>query len=751
VRVYVNLHGGHSSGVPAVPLTLTGRRPGSKGKTLGTLLPEAGPSVLRVGDSTVDTGQRTDPRGAYTFTLPPSWAQGELVLEAIANPAHFGCTGVCVARSRFTLSGIHFRRISTVHIWPLALTLGRRFPAPTGGKPVTNPASRYDAARVTTPLELDVLPYVGGADVADIAGATSVSQETCAAQGDPACTAVAEPIVAGTPRGRVLRQALLVARLARWGDDNPAGSSVLTQGLLGAASGDLRGGTLPGALFTGARALGYADVARPFGAIAHGLGHALGRRHASACGGGGGEGGQLADDWPPDQRGAIQGIGLDTRAGSGGSRGPYRPIAPGAAGGPAEWLDLISYCAPFNDRASWISPRGWGQLLAAGTTPAAVGASQRPPIRPTPVAGNARGFLRVVAVPEGDDGAPVIVDIARVRVPGPAAAADSPYRLEALDKDGKVMSSVPMRVGRVLDGDATFLTGEVPVSGVTAIVVRGPGARIAARTRSAHAPSVTLPTPKRRADGVLVRWSAKDADPGDHLTTAVQLSLDDGKSFRTFFVGRAKGSVVLPSVLFTKTAKARVRVRVDDGFILADLTSQPFAMPGARPRLRITDPIGGASVRADALLYLRGEAIAAGLRRLSGGALRWFDGGRQVGTGAATSVGGLSPGRHVLRLVAHDGKRSASAIVRVNIVRVRPQFLALSAPAKIGKGTREILLRVAASVSSKLTVNGEVVGTAGPAAKTFRVGVRPGAKALTLAVGLRSGPLAASRTLTIAR
>jgi hypothetical protein len=58
---------------------------------------------------------------------------------------------------------------------------------------------------------------------------------------------------------------------------------------------------------------------------------------------------------------------------------------------------------------------------------------------------------------------------------------------------------------------------------------------------------------------------------------------------------------------------------------------------------------------------------------------------------------------------------------------------------------------VAASVSSKLTVNGEVVGTAGPAAKTFRVRVRPGAKALTLVVGLRSGSLAASRTLTIAR
>src|SRR5215831_18061281 len=59
----------------------------------------------------------------------------------------------------------------------------------------------------------------------------------------------------------------------------------------------------------GDKPLSVVESTVPRKSVAHELAHGWGRPHAStACKGG--DNGQVGEDWPPDQRGYIQGIGV---------------------------------------------------------------------------------------------------------------------------------------------------------------------------------------------------------------------------------------------------------------------------------------------------------------------------------------------------------------------------------------------------------------------------------------------------------
>ena len=104
---------------------------------------------------------------------------------------------------------------------------------------------------------------------------------------------------------------------------------------------------------------------RPLTSTAHEFMHLLGFQHASPCGGGG-SGGEADADWPPDQQGYIQGVGLDRRPNSAGA-GLYKIIAAGV--GNAQWYDLMSYCANIDDSDSWISTINWTKFVQERSTP----------------------------------------------------------------------------------------------------------------------------------------------------------------------------------------------------------------------------------------------------------------------------------------------------------------------------------------------------------------------------------------------
>jgi hypothetical protein len=103
-------------------------------------------------------------------------------------------------------------------------------------------------------------------------------------------------------------------------------------------SGDIRSGHLNSVFIV-------QDEFRLRTSVAHELGHKLGRKHASAAGGA-----ANPEDWPPDQLGYIQGIGVDV------DTGDLKFTIPPAT----EFFDFMGYSA--NDTTAWNSPRGWNHM-----------------------------------------------------------------------------------------------------------------------------------------------------------------------------------------------------------------------------------------------------------------------------------------------------------------------------------------------------------------------------------------------------
>ncbi len=131
------------------------------------------------------------------------------------------------------------------------------------------------------------------------------------------------------------------------------------------------------------------NALRPLTSVAHELGHKMGRNHASfACGAGDVDNNGPAENWPPDERGLLQGVGVDRRS----LRVLFPDRTGGMLGGP--FFDYMSYCANgsnSNDPDAWISVRGWQEMMQAvaigapGTRPLrAVSARQRPAVPAVP-------------------------------------------------------------------------------------------------------------------------------------------------------------------------------------------------------------------------------------------------------------------------------------------------------------------------------------------------------------------------------
>ena len=82
-------------------------------------------------------------------------------------------------------------------------------------------------------------------------------------------------------------------------------------------------------------------------------------------------------------------------------------------------------------------------------------------------------------------------------------------------------------------------------------------------------------------DGWLVRWSATDRD-SDTRHATVDYSADGG---RTVCDGPSRGRTVVPSTVLQRSARARIRANVSDGFA------------GRGGRLRATLPAGRVVLR----------------------------------------------------------------------------------------------------------------------------------------------------------
>ena len=288
-----------------------------------------------------------------------------------------------------------------------------------------------------------------------------------------------------------------------------------------------------------------------------------------------------------------------------------------------------------------------------------------------------------------------------------------------------------------------LLEATVPMLPAAAsVAISAGGVTLASRTRSPHAPTVQLITPRARslvghAARTQVRWITHDAD-GGALTSTVEYSADGGRSWKVVAGDVSGTSVRLPSRALSASDNARLRVRVSDGFNATIATSGPLHTTGAPPAVTILNAGHPGRVRSGATLLLRGSAFDDADRALSGRHLSWFAGRRRVGRGSVLSLHVLHPGPTTVRLIAIDARgRSSTAELRLRVLAPPPRFLVSRAPTQLGAHARHLRLVVATTVPSVLTIAG-TRHTLGRTPRTITIAIRPGASILRIRYSLRS-------------
>jgi hypothetical protein len=746
------------------------------------LLAETGARTLTDGKCVcVTAAERADPRASYDFTLPLEWTEsggqrltlrGEVrqpagILSSFANarPVKASatsareCTG-CEGNNKLTLTDIPFTPTPNVVIAPVRMMI-------KGQADLRDPAKVFEQALNLHPggERLLVEPYQGTIDVTKEAGWTTTS---------PECKAYVDENKFGDCKNDAY-----IGRLAAWdrarGDlsDMTIGVNTQERGVADRSLFNVPYGN-PDLTATpnevSARPVAIVNDNRPLTSVAHELGHLMGRIHASkACGGNG-------NDWPPDQVGYVDGIGLNRLkapgtagrviAGAPRTPGNCATDSPPDCGGasPTNFFDVMSYCA--GEANAWIAARTWqtelgtlnrfGQRVGFGLRLfAAVQVRDSAPTGSRLAqASAAPARLHVEATVNGAGA--FITDVGPAVNAAPAPDS-SPYEAVVTDAEGTALSATPMAAssGHVEGGgQLVALAADVPFAAAArAVSVRSSGTVIATRKRSAHAPTVRVTSPKRgasiRAKGT-VRWAAKDAD-GDALAATVAYSRDNGKTWRTVYAGPDTGRAALPGAYFSASRRARVLVRVNDGFNESGAQSQTFRARGAKPQVRILPASSSKPMLNTSTLVLSGQAFDDQAQPLIRRRLTWYAGKRRIGRGTALSTSDLAPGRQRIRLVAKDRTgRSASASTTVKVVATQPQILALSAPKRVSRKARSVTLAIAVSVRAKLKVNGRSTPV-GRQVRKVKVPIKSGRGALRLRLVLSAGGRSATVPIALPR
>ena len=707
VRVYANTPRGGQP-VPGTSARLFGFDAAGNALPGSPLFPDGGSRTVPAAvTSLVSFAERTNPNAAFTFTLPLSWTgqagaspqpafatRLQAVIEPPIGSVAFRECGGCTGNDSLTLADVNYQPTCCVTVASAVLTA-------QGASLPRNITAIMTPALTLFPLQIALKPFEATIDLTD-----AVTRDASGA------AVVDRPVAA--------------ERLMAFNERTGQGEAVL-----GVLSPEL-----PDAFAAPPYGI-FSDIAdQPLTRAGRQLGHALGRPVASSSCGGSGEA------WPPDETGLIQGFGLDRRSPS-----PYRLFAtppelasgpgtlPASAGEPRAFYDLMSSCATAGngDPNTWISVKGWGDLLARwqGGGPASAARKLL----------QAAGRLHVNAALELDGS----VRVLSVRPLSPATQSggfETGYRLVVRDSSGALLAETPMRARafatRGAGAGPTILQATAPADPAAARVIEivRDGAIVARRERTAGVPTGRFLSPRRgqlvgRTRRLSIRFEAADPD-ADKLESTIEWSARGGRpgTWRTIFVGPSGGSVALPSEYFAGSSEARLRLRLSDGFNETVIPSAPFRTIHRRPTVRIESPRIGSTFRRDTRVSLSATAMDERQERISSSRLRWYSGRRLIarGNGAVVTLGGVGSRRIRAEVTDATGRRG-SATIRVRVVAVAPELRVLSAPGRISLRTRRVRLRVSSSLAARLVIHGggvrPVRAAVSAAPRVIRVPIRP--------------------------
>jgi hypothetical protein len=733
VRVFAGVASPVNGTVSNVPALLYGYHggdplPGSP------LSPDDGTHTLKYSDSPFTTClDRADPNGAYTFTLPSAWAKGIIKLRAKLEPdtdiyaAGYECgSTACAANNEMTLTNVEFEHVPSFTLTPVEMSyhsVGDVLVEPPTPKKV------FSEAVYLIPTKIH---YAGGGDNYNYAGFLSLTDEVANSDltGQERCDAALD-------------------KLEEWTENHPHGNE--TVGVF-AQYQNVCGSSLSGesdpSYHLPEDHVAYSVVAGESPRTAeHEMTHGIGRPHSGsdpACYGS--TPNQIGEWWFPDQRGQIHGIGLDTRAGSGGASAPYRVIVPSAVlpAGPlqngqgAEWVDYMSYCTKF--APYWISTQGWNdeiqdlQVFGGGSAPellrgAKAGAAAAPSLRVAATVSSAG--VHVLSIDGNGD--------------HPLHGGASDYRLVSRSANGAVVADTAMRATSPHAHDTAahlLLRGVASAAALRIEIVRN-GAVLARRIRSGHAPQVALVAPVAGARvagpaALRISWKATDAD-GDKLDATLDYSVDDGAHWETTFMGANENGVRLPVSAFPPSSRARLRVTINDGFNETNVLSGRFVVVARPPSVRIISPARGQRLRADATVYLEGDAYDDRGSAIGSGRLQWFLDRRPIARGEEASAFQLPPGRHLVRLAARDARgRVGSASLPIHVLAVAPHLLDLRAPAFVARRATRLTFAVATTIPATLAAEGRRYAV-GRTLRRIQLSIRPGRAILHVPLRLVAG------------
>jgi hypothetical protein len=773
VRVYADLKYGPLDGIQ-VPAVLNGYRNDSNGNRVplpgSPILPVSTPGNLSPNLEGVfgDDFLQSNYAGVYTFALPSSWERGKIQLTADLLPSQPSSlppvasalsvdaraaavpgqapiwapctTSSCQIDNKFAISQIPFLYTFPVTIRPVAMIVTNPYDAT-----LPDPSTVFQWAGVVTPMPLIVEPYASTIDISGEIGKDNskgaVTTSLLSSLNDYVCEQ-------GSPDHG-------------W--------------VVGVEHADIRSAQANGycTLFESGLAFDATPVQfalvnspEPLVSVAHELFHLFGRPHASpGCGaavGISGKGTQPAEDWPPDQQGFLQSIGLAPPPA--GYPFPYEVIPDTSTQTGTQWFDFMSYCGDVSDgdpltgnHNKWISVHNWNAVLAEFGFSAAARDARVARARAA-AAATAHTVASLQVRASVSPGGQVTIDaVEPVQAPAPKPST-SPYELVATGPSGAVVASVPMQTsfGHVdtrPPHPVLTLTGVVPAAGVTSVRIVASGTTVATRSENRFAPVVTIRRlPSFGKTNATLQWRASERG-GVALEAHIDYSGDGGRRWKPIWIGPNRGSALVPSRYLFRSVNARVRVIVNDGFRAVSATSRRFHSPGASPSVQIVMPWSGTRELNDAPLGLSGQAFDDSSRMLTGKRLRWLLGRRLLGTGGRITVTGLPAGRHRIDLVATDrfgrrGRASVEVVLRAS----RPVFIVLSVPRSAKRRARSLSLRVASSLPATLLVR--IPGLApqrfsvGRHPRRLNVRIRRGRTTLGLKLSLRAGGL--SRTVGIA-
>ncbi len=235
--------------------------------------------------------------------------------------------------------------------------------------------------------------------------------------------------------------------------------------------------------------------------------------------------------------------------------------------------------------------------------------------------------------------------------------------VRAIDASGNLIFEFPLvdaggMTGFEGNNEKTFTFNLIlpDLEGVEKIqLIRG-GQVIAERSKTNHAPVVTLTSPQGGGlvQGMLnVAWTATDED-GDRLSYSVLYSINGGEVFETIGVELHQASLQYDTAKLGGSDRAVVRVVVTDGFNTTSVDSQPFRVTSKPPRLVILSPAEGQTIFNGTNVTLEAEAFDPEDGPIPDDSIQWeSDLEGPLGTGHSLGVT-LPLGSHTLTVTATD-------------------------------------------------------------------------------------------------